>query len=133
MARSLAIATDAAHLLTDFASFMISLFSMWVADRAPTKRLSFGWHRAEVLGALISVLLIWVVTGVLVYLAVERLASGQYDIDAPVMLITSAVGVAFNLVMGFTLHQQVRPPGILAISRKSRSKTTTLKIRRFIH
>ena len=32
-ANSLAIATDAAHLLTDFASFMISLFSIWVASR----------------------------------------------------------------------------------------------------
>ena len=33
MANSLAIATDAAHLLTDFASFMISLFAIWVASR----------------------------------------------------------------------------------------------------
>ena len=46
LANSLAIATDAAHLLTDFASFMISLFSLWVANRPPTKRMSFGWYRA---------------------------------------------------------------------------------------
>lgn len=46
LANSLAIATDAAHLLTDFASFMISLFSLWLASRPPTKRMSFGWHRA---------------------------------------------------------------------------------------
>ena len=45
---SLAIATDAAHLLTDFASFMISLFSIWVASRPPTKKMPFGWYRAEV-------------------------------------------------------------------------------------
>jgi hypothetical protein len=38
----------------------------------------------EVIGALTSVLMIWVVTGVLVYLAVERLISGEYDIDAEV-------------------------------------------------
>jgi zinc transporter 2 len=44
----LAIATDAAHLLTDFASFMISLFSIWVSSRAPTKKMPFGWYRAEV-------------------------------------------------------------------------------------
>ncbi|KAF2884036.1 hypothetical protein ILUMI_22154 [Ignelater luminosus] len=105
LSSSLAIATDAAHLLTDFASFMISLFSIWVATRPATKKMSFGWYRAEVIGALTSVLLIWVVTGVLVYLAVERVIEKNFDIDAKVMLITSAVGVAVNLIMGLTLHQ----------------------------
>jgi solute carrier family 30 (zinc transporter), member 2 len=45
-AGSLAVLTDAAHLLTDFASFMISLFSLWIASRPATKRMSFGWYRA---------------------------------------------------------------------------------------
>lgn len=57
MSNSLAIATDAAHLLTDFASFMISLLALWMAGRRSTARLSFGWYRAEVLGALISVVM----------------------------------------------------------------------------
>ena len=48
LANSLAIATDAAHLLTDLASFMISLFSIWLASRPSTQQMSFGWHRAEV-------------------------------------------------------------------------------------
>lgn len=42
LSNSLAIATDAAHLLTDFASFMISLFSLWVSSRPATRRMSFG-------------------------------------------------------------------------------------------
>ena len=75
LSNSLAIATDAAHLLTDFASFMISLFAIWVAGRPSSERMSFGWHRAEVLGAMVSVLMIWVVTGVLVYMAVLRVIS----------------------------------------------------------
>ena len=45
-AQSLAIITDAAHLLTDFASMMISLFSLYIASRPPSQRMSFGWHRA---------------------------------------------------------------------------------------
>ncbi|XP_046383417.1 zinc transporter 2-like isoform X2 [Ischnura elegans] len=102
---SLAIATDAAHLLTDFASFMISLFSLWVASRPPSRTMSFGWYRAEVIGALTSVLMIWVVTGVLVYLAVERVIHKTFEIDATVMLITSGLGVVVNLIMGCTLHQ----------------------------
>lgn len=98
MSSSLAIATDAAHLLTDFASFMISLFSLWMATRPPTKTMSFGWYRAEVIGALTSVLLIWVVTGVLVYLAVQRIIYKNFEIDALVMLVTSAIGVVVNIM-----------------------------------
>ena len=47
---SLAIMTDAAHMLSDFASFLISLFSIWMANRPPTKLMSFGWHRMGEMG-----------------------------------------------------------------------------------
>jgi len=104
LADSLAIMTDAAHLLTDFASFMISLFAIYVATRPNSKRMNFGWYRAEVIGALTSVLLIWVVTGVLVFLAIQRIMNKDYDIKADIMLITSGVGVAVNIIMGATLH-----------------------------
>ncbi|XP_062049164.1 proton-coupled zinc antiporter SLC30A2 isoform X2 [Lepus europaeus] len=59
----------------------------------------------EILGALLSVLSIWVVTGVLVYLAVQRLISGEYEIEGATMLITSGCAVAVNVIMGLTLHQ----------------------------
>ncbi|XP_004377147.1 proton-coupled zinc antiporter SLC30A2 isoform X2 [Trichechus manatus latirostris] len=59
----------------------------------------------EILGALLSVMSIWVVTGVLVYLAVERLVSGNYEIEGGTMLITSGCAVAVNIIMGLTLHQ----------------------------
>jgi zinc transporter 2 len=52
----------------------------------------------EILGALLSVLSIWVVTGVLVYLAVQRLISGDYEIKGDTMLITSGCAVAVNLM-----------------------------------
>ncbi|KAM6173174.1 proton-coupled zinc antiporter SLC30A2 isoform 2-T2 [Erethizon dorsatum] len=59
----------------------------------------------EILGALLSVLSIWVVTGVLVYLAVERLISGDYEIEGGTMLITSGSAVAVNIIMGLILYQ----------------------------
>uniref|UniRef100_A0A8V5GMP1 Solute carrier family 30 member 2 n=1 Tax=Melopsittacus undulatus TaxID=13146 RepID=A0A8V5GMP1_MELUD len=59
----------------------------------------------EILGALLSVLSIWVVTGILVYLAAQRLLSDDYDMEGGVMLITSACAVAVNIVMGVALHQ----------------------------
>uniref|UniRef100_A0A8C3BRW3 Probable proton-coupled zinc antiporter SLC30A3 n=1 Tax=Cairina moschata TaxID=8855 RepID=A0A8C3BRW3_CAIMO len=105
LAHSLAIMTDAAHLLTDVGSMSVSLFSLWVSARPPTKTMSFGWHRSETLGALASVLSIWVVTGALVYLAAARIISNDYEIEARAMLATSASAVGVNLVMAYILHQ----------------------------
>lgn len=53
---------------------------------------------AEVVGALVSVLMIWLVTGILVYLAIMRVVHKHYEIDGMVMLATSAVGVGVNIM-----------------------------------
>ncbi|KGL89990.1 Zinc transporter 8, partial [Charadrius vociferus] len=105
IAGSLAVITDAAHILVDLTSFLISLFSLWLASKPPTKQLTFGWHRAEILGALISMIIVWMVTGVLTYLASMRLLHPDYDIDATVMLITSACAVLANILLSLILHQ----------------------------
>lgn len=57
-----------------------------------------GSHPTETLGALASVLSIWVVTGALVYLAAARIISNDYEIEARAMLATSASAVGVNLV-----------------------------------
>jgi zinc transporter 2 len=59
LAGSLAIMTDAAHLLSDFASFVISLVALHLAKRPGSTTMSFGYARAEVIGAFVSILLIW--------------------------------------------------------------------------
>lgn len=48
-AGSLAVMTDAAHLLVDFLSFIISLLSLWLSSRPATHKLNYGWHRAGTL------------------------------------------------------------------------------------
>ncbi|XP_037541589.1 zinc transporter 2 [Nematolebias whitei] len=104
LAHSLAIMTDAAHLLTDFGSMMVSLFSLWISSRPPTKTMNFGWHRSEILGAFISVMSIWIVTGALVYLAIERIVRNDYEIEGHVMLLTSGFAVVVNIIMAYILH-----------------------------
>ncbi|XP_062359572.1 proton-coupled zinc antiporter SLC30A8 [Cinclus cinclus] len=105
IAGSLAVVSDAAHILVDLTSFLISLFSLWLASKPPTKQFTFGWHRAEILGALISMIIVWMVTGVLMYLACMRLLHPDYDIDATVMLIISACAVLINILLSLILHQ----------------------------
>nr|XP_060610822.1 probable proton-coupled zinc antiporter SLC30A3 isoform X2 [Anolis sagrei ordinatus] len=109
LAHSLAIMTDAAHLLTDMGSMGVSLFSLWVSTRPATRTMTFGWHRTETLGALASVLSIWTVTAVLVYLASARIISNDYEIEASAMLGTSACAVGVNIIMAYLLHQSGSP------------------------
>ncbi|KAJ9586284.1 hypothetical protein L9F63_020078 [Diploptera punctata] len=104
LAGSLAVMTDAAHLLSDCVGFLISLFAIWLGQCPPTRRLSFGYHRAEILGALLSVALIWMLTGVFVYLAVLRVIHQDFNIEADTMMIVAAIGVVINIVMGLVLH-----------------------------
>ena len=47
----------------DLGSFMLSLIAIHMAARPKSQKMSFGWHRAEVLGATVSILAIWLVTG----------------------------------------------------------------------
>jgi Co/Zn/Cd efflux system component len=42
--------------------------------------------------------MIWVITGILVYEAIQRIRTGEYEINGKVMLITAGVGVAFNIM-----------------------------------
>ena len=52
----------------------------------------------EILGAFISVISIWIVTGALVYLAIERIVRNDYEIDGHVMLVTSGCAVIVNIM-----------------------------------
>lgn len=103
-ASSLAIMTDAGHMLSDLLSFIISIVAIRTARQPPSKRLSWGYDRAEILGAMISVIILWVLTTVLVLLAIERIVNNKLTVDADVMLITASVGVGFNVIMGIVLH-----------------------------
>ncbi|XP_073905482.1 probable proton-coupled zinc antiporter SLC30A3 isoform X1 [Castor canadensis] len=105
LAHSLAIMTDAAHLLADVGSMLGSLFSLWLSTRPATRTMTFGWHRSETLGALASVVSLWMVTGILLYLAFIRLLHSDYHIEGGAMLLTASIAVCANLLMVFVLHQ----------------------------
>nr|XP_023672859.1 zinc transporter 4-like isoform X1 [Paramormyrops kingsleyae] len=105
VANSLAIMTDALHMLTDLIGVIVSLLALRLSARPPTKRFTFGLHRLEVVSAGISVLLIYMLTGVLLNEAIQRTLHQDFEIAGDVMLITAAVGVAVNLIMGFLLNQ----------------------------
>lgn len=46
LANSLAVMSDAAHLLSDFGSFLLSIFAIWLSMQRPTQKMTFGYFRA---------------------------------------------------------------------------------------
>uniref|UniRef100_A0A8C8SUL2 Probable proton-coupled zinc antiporter SLC30A4 n=1 Tax=Pelusios castaneus TaxID=367368 RepID=A0A8C8SUL2_9SAUR len=105
VANSLAIMTDALHMLTDLSGIILTLLALWLSAKSPTKKFTFGFHRLEVLSAITSVLLVYILMAFLLYEAVQRTIHMDYEINGDIMLITAAVGVAVNLIMGFLLNQ----------------------------
>ena len=101
-AGSIAIMSDAAHLLSDFLGFIISIVSIHISRRTASTEMSFGYHRAEVIGALVSVNLIWGLTIWLFYEATFRIFNPQ-PINGEIMLITGILGLIFNVIMGLIL------------------------------
>lgn len=53
---------------------------------------------------MLSVLLIWILTGIFIYVAICRLHSGEYNIEPDMMMIVSGCGVAFNVILALVLH-----------------------------
>jgi solute carrier family 30 (zinc transporter), member 2 len=110
LANSIAIYSDAAHLLTDIAGFAISLLAA-IASKAPgTKHLTFGLARAEVFGALLSVLSLWVITFFLLFAAYFRgmawFEGRPETVDGFLMFAVACFGILVNLCLGFVFHQE---------------------------
>jgi cobalt-zinc-cadmium efflux system protein len=102
-ANSLALISDAAHMLTDVGAMLLSLFAIWVSRRPSNSKMTFGYHRAEILGALASGLAIWLIAGILVYESILRLHSPP-DVNGPIVIVVASIGLVANLLSMRMLH-----------------------------
>mmetsp|Transcript_39977 Transcript_39977/g.61178 ORF Transcript_39977/g.61178 Transcript_39977/m.61178 type:complete len:289 (-) Transcript_39977:627-1493(-) len=101
---SLAILTDAAHMFSDVTGFLISWAAVYISQRSSTVGRSMGNHRAEIIGAVAAILLIWGLLIVVDYEAYQRIVNPPPPIDAKMMLIIACLGLFFNLVNFFALE-----------------------------
>ena len=106
---SLAIMSDAAHMFSDVGSFCISLFVIWLSGKGQRKTMTFGYYRAEALGALATVVIIWYITGILTYLAIQRIKAGDFEIEDDAMIGVAAAAVLFNITLGLCLNGMCFP------------------------
>src|SRR5215472_14466835 len=95
LAGSLALLSDAGHMVTDVAALSIALFAQRLAQRPPSRRASYGYARAEVLAAFINALIMLAVVVWITVEAAKRLLSPA-PVTGPLVIGVAAVGLAVN-------------------------------------
>jgi cobalt-zinc-cadmium efflux system protein len=101
--RSLALAADAGHMLTDVGGLALALFATWVAARPPTPAKTFGYYRVEILAALVNALALLAVAGWILFEAYQRMMEPR-DVLAGPMVAIALLGLAANAVAAALLH-----------------------------
>jgi cobalt-zinc-cadmium efflux system protein len=107
LADSLALLSDAAHMLTDAASLALALLAARLAARPPSGRFTFGLGRAEVLSAQVNGASLLVLAGVIAIEAVQRLVSPP-DVKGGIVIVVGLLGAAVNVLVAWQLARAER-------------------------
>ena len=100
---SLALIADAGHMLTDAASIGLALVAMQFATRAASAERTFGFHRLEILAALLNALTLWLIAAWVVVEAFQRLQDVP-EVEGLLMLSVGTVGLIVNVLAAWILH-----------------------------
>ena len=100
---SLALIADAVHNLSDCGSFVIALVARRIGRWPSDELRTFGYRRAEIIGALINLTILIVISLYLIYEAVERFFS-QHSIDGWTVVVVAGVALAVNLATTALLY-----------------------------
>jgi cobalt-zinc-cadmium efflux system protein len=104
IANSLALISDALHMLIDAGALLLALVVVSLTKRPRTRNKSYGYLRAEVLGALANGIILFILTIFLVYEAIERLIIHSSHVKGPIVFIIATIGLIANIVMIKLLH-----------------------------
>ncbi|KAI1098308.1 cation efflux protein [Jackrogersella minutella] len=104
--KSLALLADAFHYMNDLIAYIVSLAAIIISDsRVPPQNLSFGWARAQLLGAFFNGVFL-LALGISIFLqSIERFISIERIENPELVLIMGCVGLALNLISATLLHE----------------------------
>lgn len=94
---SLALISDAAHMLTDAAALAIALVAIRIGKRVADSRRTFGYYRLEILAAAFNAGLLFAVAVYILIEAYQRLKAPQ-EIQSTTMMVVAAIGLVVNLI-----------------------------------
>jgi cobalt-zinc-cadmium efflux system protein len=101
---SLALLSDAGHMLTDTGALALALFALWFSRRPATAEKTFGFYRSEILSALLNGSLLIVIAGYIFYEAFQRFVSPT-EVKGVLMLTVAGIGLLANIVGAFVLSR----------------------------
>jgi cobalt-zinc-cadmium efflux system protein len=96
MSHSLALVSDAGHMLIDALSLALSLFAITMAKRPSTFSKTFGYHRGEIMAALVNGVVLVLLSAGIFYESYQRFFQ-PHDINAPLMLVVAIIGLVSNI------------------------------------
>jgi len=97
LTNSLALISDAAHMLTDTAALAIALVAIRIGKRAPDPLRTFGYARFEILAAMFNAVVLFLVAMYILYEAIERFRNPP-PIASGAMMIIAALGLVINVL-----------------------------------
>ena len=104
MSGSLALLADAAHMLTDGAAIVLALLAMWLSGRPASASSTFGFHRTEVLAALVNTLSLWLIAGWIFFEAYRRFFEPP-EVQGVLLFSVGVVGLLVNIAAAWVLHR----------------------------
>lgn len=104
VAGSLALLSDAAHMLTDAGAIALALVAARLATRSPRGSMTYGYRRAEILSALVNGVTLVVLSAFIVFEAVRRLIDPP-EVDASLVLWVALAGLGANLAAAAVLKR----------------------------
>jgi cobalt-zinc-cadmium efflux system protein len=103
LTNSLALLADAGHMLSDVGALGLSLLALQWTARPPTAQKTFGYHRLEILVALVNGLVLWAMAGYIFYEAASRFFQPPVINSRPLVLI-AGLGLLVNLLGMYVLY-----------------------------
>jgi len=97
VADSLALLSDAAHMLTDAVAIGLALVALRLAQRPPSGDFTYGMRRAEILSAHVNGVTLLLLGGLIVYEGVRRLIDPP-EVEGAIVLVVALVGIPVNLL-----------------------------------
>jgi cobalt-zinc-cadmium efflux system protein len=105
LSNSLALLSDAGHVVTDIMALSLSWYALRQAQRPPSSRMTFGYHRVGVLVAVVNALSIFAIAAVILYEAYRRFQQPP-EINSVLMMSVAFVGLAVNLFVTLWLRRE---------------------------
>ncbi|MGE6488989.1 cation diffusion facilitator family transporter [Paenisporosarcina sp. NPDC076898] len=99
---SLALLSDSGHMLSDASSLALSLIALWFASRKPSSQKTFGYYRFEILAALFNGFTLFLISGFIVYEAIQRF-NDPPTVASGTMMIIAFIGLSANALSAWFL------------------------------